>query len=64
MLISIFQQFQDLDERRINKIKSMIQDSAKIEQDVLPIIKTCIEGMLKASDNVNVSAVSIKFLIK
>ena len=37
----------------------MIQDSAKIEQNVLPIIKTCIEGTLKASDNVNTSAVSI-----
>ena len=35
----------------------MILESAKIEQNVLPIIKTCIEGTLKASDNVNPSAV-------
>lgn len=51
----VFQQFQDLDEKRINKIKSMIQESARIEQNVLPIIKTCIEGTLKASDNIDTS---------
>ncbi|XP_060567137.1 cdc42-interacting protein 4 homolog isoform X3 [Ruditapes philippinarum] len=50
----VFQQLQDLDERRINKIKSVIETSASIESSVLPIIKTCIDGMNKASESINV----------
>ncbi|XP_053381370.1 formin-binding protein 1-like isoform X2 [Mercenaria mercenaria] len=50
----VFQQLQDLDERRINKIKTVIETSASIESSVLPIIKTCIDGMNKAAQSINV----------
>lgn len=48
----VFQRLQTLDENRINKLKSYIKQSADIERNVIPIINTCIDGMVKASDSV------------
>ncbi|KAK3606674.1 hypothetical protein CHS0354_029584, partial [Potamilus streckersoni] len=52
---SVFQQLQELDEKRINKIKEIIKESANVETNVIPIIKTCIDGMIKAADSINAS---------
>lgn len=48
----LLQRLQTLDENRINKLKSYIKQSADIERNVIPIINTCIDGMVKASDSV------------
>ncbi|XP_052790717.1 cdc42-interacting protein 4 homolog isoform X2 [Mya arenaria] len=49
----VFKQLQDVDERRITKMKMAIEGSAGIENNVLPIIKSCIDGMNKAAAGVN-----------
>ncbi|KAL4219325.1 Formin-binding protein 1 [Mactra antiquata] len=48
----VFQGLQDLDDRRVTKIKTVIETSANIESNVIPIIKTCIDGMTKASNSI------------
>lgn len=50
---SVFQQMQGMEENRINKIKSMVRQVADIERSVIPIINTCIDGMVKASDGIS-----------
>nr|XP_022322093.1 formin-binding protein 1-like isoform X8 [Crassostrea virginica] len=50
---SVFQQMQSMEENRINKIKSMVKQIADIERSVVPIINTCIDGMVKASDGIS-----------
>lgn len=49
----VFQRLQNIDENRIDKIKSYIKQSADIERNIIPIINTCIDGMVKASDSIN-----------
>lgn len=53
----IFQQMQSMEENRINKIKSMVKQIADIERSVIPIINTCIDGMVKASDGISAEEV-------
>lgn len=50
---AVFQQMQSMEENRINKIKSMVKQVADIERSVIPIINTCIDGMVKASDGIS-----------
>lgn len=53
LMPQVFQNLKDLDIRRINKVKSVIRESASLEQNVLPIINTCIEGMIRSSDAID-----------
>ncbi|GFR77442.1 formin-binding protein 1-like protein, partial [Elysia marginata] len=46
---------QEMDERRILKIQESVFQCAEIEKNVIPIINTCIEGIAKASGNINPS---------
>ncbi|XP_064616500.1 formin-binding protein 1-like isoform X2 [Liolophura sinensis] len=48
-----FQQLQDMDERRIVRIGEFIKATAEIERNVVPIINTCIDGVLKAGEAVD-----------
>ncbi|XP_067662016.1 formin-binding protein 1-like [Haliotis asinina] len=45
----VFQNLQDMDERRINRLQSAISQSAEADRNVIPIINTCIDGMQKAA---------------
>lgn len=54
-----FQQMQSMEENRINKIKSMVRQVADIERSVIPIINTCIDGMVKASDGISAEEVTL-----
>lgn len=54
-----FQQMQSMEENRINKIKSMVRQVADIERSVIPIINTCIDGMVKASDRISAEEVTL-----
>ncbi len=48
-----------MDERRINKVRDYIKQTAEIERSVIPIINTCIDGMLKGAETVNAKEVSL-----
>ena len=47
-----------MDEKRIKSIKNYITKSVHIEQNVQPIVNTCLVGMLKAAENIDPQKVS------
>lgn len=49
---------EDVDRRRTGQISNLIKYSAETERNVIPIVNTCIEGMLKAADSINADEVS------
>ncbi|XP_041369269.1 formin-binding protein 1-like isoform X2 [Gigantopelta aegis] len=53
LMPKVFQDLQDIDEKRINKIQEFIGQCANTEHNVIPIINTCIEGMNKAANSIN-----------
>ena len=58
LIFSIFQQLQDMDERRGCRLQGFIKQSAEIERAVIPIINTCIDGITTAASSINTSEVS------
>ncbi|XP_052222309.1 formin-binding protein 1-like isoform X3 [Dreissena polymorpha] len=64
LMPQVFQQLQDVDEKRISMVKTVIEGSAALENSVLPILKSCIEGMNKAAQSINRSADSQMFVEK
>ncbi|XP_025113522.1 formin-binding protein 1-like isoform X2 [Pomacea canaliculata] len=58
----VFQQLQEMETKRITKMKDCVLQCAEIEKSVIPIINTCIEGMIKAAGSVN-SAQDSKLVI-
>jgi hypothetical protein len=50
---SVFQNFQDLDEKRIKWIKNFILKSVEIEREVVPIISQCLNDMEKSAESIN-----------
>lgn len=42
-----------METKRITKMKDCVLQCAEIEKSVIPIINTCIEGMIKAAGSVN-----------
>lgn len=49
----IFNQFQDLDDRRIKKFKECMRTSAEAEKVTLPIIAKCVDGMAESANLVD-----------
>jgi len=49
----VLQQLQDVDEKRIQKTRQVIEGSATIENSVMPILRTCIDGINKAAAGIN-----------
>ena len=47
--VCMSQQLQDQDERRVNKIQELVKSCADVERNILPIVNTCIDGIVKAS---------------
>ncbi|ESP04508.1 hypothetical protein LOTGIDRAFT_136131, partial [Lottia gigantea] len=56
LMPAVFQQLQDMDEKRINKIRDFINQCAETEASVIPIINTCIDGMKKAASSVDAAS--------
>lgn len=52
-LPEVFRQFQALDEKRIKNVKNFMKSLAEIERNVFPIINTCLDGIVKASEIIN-----------
>eukprot|EP00096_Caligus_rogercresseyi_P007037 TRINITY_DN2432_c0_g1_i1.p1 TRINITY_DN2432_c0_g1~~TRINITY_DN2432_c0_g1_i1.p1 ORF type:complete len:651 (-),score=227.12 TRINITY_DN2432_c0_g1_i1:616-2568(-) len=53
LLPAVFQNLQDLDERRIKCIQNFINKTVKTEQEVLPIISQCLEEMLLCAESIH-----------
>jgi hypothetical protein len=48
-----------MEENRVNKVKEHIQKVAEIERKTIPIVNTCIAGIVTAADLVSASEVCI-----
>lgn len=53
MMPSVFQSLQDMDEQRVKMIQNFMRKSAQTEQDVLPIVGQCLEGIQRCTDSIN-----------
>ena len=53
LMPAVFQFLQDMDEKRMKCIQNFMRKSAQTEQDVLPIISKCLEGILRCTDAMN-----------
>ena len=49
----MIQQLQDMDEKRVSKVQKFIESSADIERSVMPIMNTCIDGMVAAAQTID-----------
>nr|XP_014342293.1 PREDICTED: formin-binding protein 1 isoform X9 [Latimeria chalumnae] len=50
---NIFQKIQDMEERRIMKLGESMKIFAEVDQQVLPIVGKCLDGMLKAAESID-----------
>jgi len=53
LMPSVFQSLQDMDEQRVKMIQTFMRKSAQTEQDVIPIIGQCLEGIQRCTDSIN-----------
>ncbi|KAI1289549.1 Formin-binding protein 1-like [Halotydeus destructor] len=53
LMPKVFQQLQDMEERRIACVQNYMRLSATIHRAVFPIIDKCLEGVLKASESIS-----------
>ncbi|XP_036863830.1 formin-binding protein 1 isoform X14 [Manis javanica] len=50
---SIFQKIQEMEEKRIVKIGKSLKKYAELDQEVIPIIGKCLDGIVKAADSID-----------
>jgi len=53
LMPSVFQSLQDMDENRIKCIQNFLRKSAQTEQDVIPIVSQCLQGIQKSADTID-----------
>uniref|UniRef100_A0A1B6CBX1 Formin-binding protein 1-like n=1 Tax=Clastoptera arizonana TaxID=38151 RepID=A0A1B6CBX1_9HEMI len=53
LMPEVFRHLQELDEKRIKNIKNFMVHSVDIERKVFPIINQCLDGIIKAADQIN-----------
>ena len=64
LLPEVFQNLQDLDEKRTKCFQNFILKSCMVEKEVLPIISQCLDGMEKCAEEIGASEVGCdSFLI-
>jgi hypothetical protein len=53
MMPDVFHQLQEFDETRIKNIKNIMIQSVDIERNVFPIISKCLDGIVRAAEQIN-----------
>ncbi|XP_054714349.1 formin-binding protein 1-like isoform X2 [Uloborus diversus] len=53
LMPNMFQQLQDMEERRIACIQNVMKRTADAHKQVLPIIQTCLNGIIGAAESIN-----------
>jgi hypothetical protein len=54
---AVFQGLQDLDANRIRCVRNYMKQSAEVEKSVYPIINKCLDGILRASSEIDENVV-------
>ena len=60
LLPTVFQNLQDLDEKRIKCIQNYMLKAIQTEKDVLPIVSQCLDGMNKCAKEIDEKNVRIQ----
>ena len=60
---TVFQNLQDLDEKRIKCFKNFILKAVQAEKEVLPIVSQCLDGMAASAESIDEKEASL-FLSK
>ncbi|ELU13004.1 hypothetical protein CAPTEDRAFT_199738 [Capitella teleta] len=47
------QDLQDMDKKRIARVQEFVRQGAEIERSIMPIVNTCIDGMVTAANSMN-----------
>ncbi len=55
---AVFQQLQELDDKRIKQVANYLRRGVDIERSVYPIINQCLDGILRAADSIDADKVS------
>ena len=50
---AVFQQLQELDDKRIKQVENYVRKGVDIERNVFPIINKCLDGIIRAADSIN-----------
>lgn len=50
---SVFQNLQDMDEKRIKCIQNFIMKAVQAEKEVLPIVSQCLDGMAQSAESID-----------
>ena len=61
LLPAIFQQLEELDDKRIKQIENYIRKGVDIERSVFPIINKCLDGIIRAADSIDPEKVHNSF---
>ena len=64
LMPAVFQSLQEMDEKRVKSIQNFMRKSAQTEQDVLPIIAQCLEGIQRCTDAMDEKEVSFVKMLK
>lgn len=59
----VFNQLQELDEKRISSVRQFMADSANVESNVFPIINKCLDGIKNAANQINEKQVKYVIII-
>ena len=59
LLPEVFQNLQDLDEKRTKCFQNFILKSCMVEKEVLPIISQCLDGMEKCAEEIDATEVQL-----
>lgn len=60
-LPGVFHTLQELDDKRIKQVENFIRKGVDIERSVFPIINKCLDGIVRAADNVDPEKVTWLF---
>lgn len=59
LMPNVFQQLQDMEERRIACVQNYMRSSAQVQKQVQPIVDKCLEGIIKSADSISPKGDSI-----
>ncbi|KTG34859.1 hypothetical protein cypCar_00040675 [Cyprinus carpio] len=48
----IFQRIQEMEERRVGRVRESMRVYTEVEHKVLPIVSKCLDGMTKAAESI------------
>lgn len=52
IVFSLLQRIQEMEERRVGRVRESMRVYTEVERKVLPIVSKCLDGMTKAAESI------------